>query len=74
MSPAEFAAACRAIVATQQGHAAHRALDLLTNQALRDLGFGAGIDIFETAVASWHDPAHPYPYAGPCPNCEEAGA
>lgn len=56
-----------------RGHEAHRALDLLTNDVLRELGYGEGIDIFEAAVAHWHAEAHPYPYVGPCPDCEVSG-
>lgn len=70
MSPPAFRARCAQIIAEKRGHEAHRDLDLLTNELLRALGYGAGVDLFESAVAHWHDPAHPYPYAGPCPNCE----
>lgn len=70
MSPADFAMACRSIVAGQRGHEAHRSLDLLTNDVLRQLGFGEGIDVFEAAVRSWHETSDPYPYSGPCPACE----
>lgn len=69
-SPAAFHDACLQIVETKQGHAAHRALDLLTNEVLASLGYGDGITTFEAAVAHWHRSAHPYPYAGPCPDCE----
>lgn len=70
MTPTDFANECRCIVATQRGHVAHRALDLLTNDVLRSLGYGEGIAIFETAVARWHDESAPYPHVGPCPDCE----
>lgn len=70
MSPETFAERCREIVTTTRGHGAHRALDLLTNDVLNSLGYGEGIRIFEAAVAHWHAESHPYPYAGPCPNCE----
>lgn len=69
-SPGSFAAACREIVASRRGHDAHRALDLLTNEVLRGLGYGDGIDIFEATVGAWHSAADRYPYVGPCPNCE----
>lgn len=72
MSPAAFAERCREIVANQRGHEAHRSLDLLTNAVLREKGFGEGIAIFEAAVSTWHSAADPYPYQGPCPNCEGA--
>lgn len=72
MSPETFASRCHEIVRDMRGHEAHRALDLLTNEALRSLGFGDGIDVFEAAVAHWHRGADLYPYAGPCPNCEGA--
>jgi len=70
MTPAQFANRCQEIVATQKGHEAHRLLDLLTNDVLREQGFGEGIDIFEAAVAHWHDQGDTYPYQGPCPDCE----
>lgn len=69
-TPDQFEAACRQIAAEKRGHAAHRALDLLTNDVLRALGFGAGIDIFEAAVSTWHEDGDAYPYSGPCPTCE----
>ena len=70
MSAEEFADRARLIVETMHGHAAHRAIDLLTNDVLRGLGYGEGIDIFENAVAHWHDADTIYPHSGPCPNCE----
>lgn len=70
MTPEEFANEMRAIVAKHSGHEAHRLLDLATNDVLRALGYGEGVDIFEREVAKWHEAAHPYPYRGPCPNCE----
>jgi len=60
-TPSGFARRCREIVATMPGHPAHRALDLLTNDILRDLGYGAGIEIFEAAVRDWHRQGQPYP-------------
>jgi len=72
MTPGQFEAACRQITEEKTGHAAHRALDLLTNDCLCGLGYGGGIDVFESAVRHWHDPAHPYPHAGPFPDCEES--
>jgi hypothetical protein len=60
----------RAISETMTGHAAHRAIDLLTNEVLRQEGYGEGIRVFETKVARWHAEGHAYPYAGPCPDCE----
>lgn len=69
MSPELFAAHCRRIVETMHGHSAHRALDLLTNDVLRALGYGEGVAIFEAAVAHWHEDADPYPYAASCPDC-----
>lgn len=74
MNPDEFETACREIVREKAGHEAHRALDLLTNDVLRSLGYGAGIDIFEASVEHWHRAAHPYPYPEPCPNCEKGDA
>lgn len=72
ITPDQFAGRCRAIVADLRGHDAHRALDLLTNDVLRQLGFGDGVTIFEAAVADWHRAADCYPYRGPCPTCEAA--
>ena len=40
MSAEEFADRARVIVETMRGHAAHRAIDLLTNDVLRGLGYG----------------------------------
>lgn len=74
IGPQEFAVRCAQIAATERGHAAHRGLDLLTNEVLRDLGYGEGIAIFEAAVARWHEETHTYPYPAACPNCEEAAA
>lgn len=61
-SPEGFARRAREIVDMMPGHAAHRALDLLTNDILRDVGFGAGIAVFEAAVARWHRDGLPYPH------------
>ena len=72
ISPEDFAARARAIVDTLDGHAAHHALDILTNDVLRGLGYGEGIDTFERAVTHWHAAAHPYPYRVPFPDCEAA--
>jgi hypothetical protein len=74
MTPELFASRCRDIVSRLDGHAAHRALDLLTNDVLRALGYGEGVAIFEAAVGHWHADAHPYPHIGPCPDCEAADA
>ena len=74
MTPEAFAAHCRRIVETMRGHAAHRALDLLTNDVLHALGYGEGVAIFESAVAHWHGDADPYPYGGPCPDCARRSA
>lgn len=70
LSADEFADRARHIVETMHGHAAHRAIDLLTNDVLRGLGYGEGIEIFENAVAHWHDADSAYPHGGPCPDCE----
>jgi hypothetical protein len=72
MSAEEFAERARQIVATMRGHAAHRAIDLLTNDVLRGLGYGEGIEIFEAMVGHWHEADAAYPHAGPCPDCEGA--
>jgi hypothetical protein len=66
----QFADRARMIVETMQGHAAHRAIDLLTNNVLRGLGYGEGIEIFENAVGHWHDAEADYPHSGRCPDCE----
>ena len=49
-SPHGFARRCREIVSTMPGHAAHRQLDLLTNEIMAGLGFGEGIEVFEADV------------------------
>ena len=70
ITPEQFAARARHIVETMCGHAAHRAIDLLTNNVLRGLGYGEGIEVFENAVGHWHDPDSDYPHDGRCPDCE----
>lgn len=60
-TPAGFARRCREIVATMPGHAAHRELDLLTNEILAGLGFAEGVRLFEAAVRDWHRDGLPYP-------------
>lgn len=70
ISAEDFAERARMIVETMCGHAAHRAIDLLTNDVLRGLGYGEGIDIFENAVGHWHEAAAAYPHSGRCPDCE----
>lgn len=70
MSAEEFADRARTIVETMHGHAAHRAIDLLTNDVLRGLGYGEGIEVFENAVRHWHEADAPYPHGARCPDCE----
>lgn len=70
ITPEEFAERARHIVETMCGHAAHRAIDLLTNNVLRGLGYGEGIETFENAVGHWHEAEAPYPHLGRCPDCE----
>jgi hypothetical protein len=70
MTPPEFALRCEEIVRTMAGHEAHRALDLLTNDVLRELGYGEGVAIFERAVAHWHASGDAYPYPQACPDCK----
>ena len=70
ITPEEFAERARHIVETMCGHAAHRAIDLLTNNVLRGLGYGEGIEIFEDAVGHWHEADSAYPHIGRCPDCE----
>ena len=72
MTAQEFADRAREIVETMRGHAAHRAIDLLTNDVLRGLGYGEGIEIFEAQVGHWHEADSVYPHIGPCPDCERA--
>jgi hypothetical protein len=62
-TPSGFTHRCREIVATMQGHDAHRALDMLTNDVLAHLGYAEGIKIFEAAVRDWHASELPYPAA-----------
>lgn len=61
LRPHAFARRCREIRETMHGHQAHRALDLLSNEVLRSLGYGGGVDIFEEGVREWHRDALPYP-------------
>ena len=70
ITPEEFAERARHIVETMCGHAAHRAIDLLTNNVLRGLGYGEGIETFENAVGHWHDAESDYPHSERCPDCE----
>lgn len=70
ISAEDFTERARMIVETMCGHAAHRAIDLLTNDVLRGLGYGEGIDIFENAVGHWHEAVAAYPHSGRCPDCE----
>ena len=70
ISAEEFAARARMIVETMHGHAAHRAIDLLTNNVLRGLGYAEGIEVFENAVGHWHDADADYPHGARCPDCE----
>jgi hypothetical protein len=70
LSPEEFARRSQMIIATQRGHARHRAFDKLCEDVLRAAGYGHGVRIFEAAVASWHAPQHRYPYPDTCPDCE----
>jgi hypothetical protein len=72
MTPQTFTIRCLEITSSLRGHEAHRALDLLTNDVLRALGYGEGVAVFEASVAHWHAARDPYPYSGPCPNCEIA--
>ncbi len=70
MSAEEFAERARIIAETMRGHAAHRAIDLLSNDVLRGLGYGEGVDIFENAVGHWHEADAAYPHDATCPDCE----
>lgn len=70
MSAQDFADRARHIVETMNGHAAHRAIDMLTNDVLRGLGYGEGIEIFEDAVSHWHTADTAYPHGAVCPDCE----
>ena len=70
ITPEEFSARARYIVDTMCGHAAHRAIDVLTNNVLRGLGYGEGIETFEGAVGHWHEGDAEYPHSGRCPDCE----
>lgn len=53
-TPKGFARRIREITGDLYGPEAHRALDQLSNDVLRDHGFGEGVDLFEAAVAGWH--------------------
>ncbi len=60
-TPKGFARRCREIAAAMPGHQGHRALDQLSNDVLRDMGYSEGVDTFENAVAEWHAAGQPYP-------------
>jgi len=64
MTPAEAAAWARVMVAEKSGHAAHLAFDEKCIEVLHAAGYGEFADIFERAVAGWHDGSRPYPLAG----------
>ncbi len=64
MDPQTFASECRRIRKEYREHAGHRAMDLLTNKVLSDLGYSEGVEIFEEAVRDWHRPHRPYPFRG----------
>ena len=55
ISPDRFAAACREIVQTQSGDAAHRALDKLVTELLCSLGYSEGMAIFMAAAMPAHE-------------------
>ena len=61
MTPDEFAAECRAIVANERGHTAHASLDRITTELLCSLGYSEGMAIFSRAVQDWHHPQLRYP-------------
>lgn len=70
MTPSRFAARCRKILTTLKGHARHQAFDQVCEEALEAAGYAEGVALFEAAVRNWHGDHHPYPYGGPCPDCE----
>ena len=54
LTPSDFAEVCQAIVETQGGNIAHRALDALVTELLTSLGYGEGMAIFVEAVRDKH--------------------
>lgn len=54
-SPAAFAAECERLANTMSGDPLHKAMDCLSNDILRSLGFGEGVEIFCKAVAGCHE-------------------
>ncbi len=53
MTPDEFTAAMRAILKLIDHEEEHKAADGLLCQALRELGYGEGVDLFE-ASTRWY--------------------
>lgn len=66
MTGEEFEARVDAILAEQRGHAAHRALDLLTNELLVGMGGGyaRGTRKWLAVIEGHHAPEQPYPLGG----------
>lgn len=55
ISPAQFAAGCRWIMATLENERAHIAFDLLSNLTLASLGYSEGVAVFDSGVKGWHE-------------------
>ena len=55
ISPAQFAAGCRWIMATLKNERAHIAFDLLSNLTLVSLGYSEGVAVFDAGVSGWHE-------------------
>ena len=65
-SPDAAANEMRSLIAMTQGHALHRAVDGLMCRLMREHGYGEAVDVFESAVAGYHDAARPYPMTDVC--------
>ena len=55
LTPSQFTAECRRIVAEAAGDDAHRQLDRLVTRLLSSLGFGEGMAVFIATVRRAHD-------------------
>lgn len=59
MTPALFTQEIRRLVETLKGPALHRAVDTLMCRAMREEGYGEGVEIFMQAVEGYHDDSAP---------------
>lgn len=57
VSPSEFATRCREIVEQHEGQERHRLFDEASNDLLRSLGYGEGVDMFVAHASGLHLPS-----------------